>query len=224
MGIATAIVGSALIGGAVAARGASKQEKAIREGAKQQTEATLTGQREALAVTQPFRDLGLQQLNQLAALYSEGGEYSRMPTVDELQFDPGYQMRFDEGMRALERSAAARGNLLSGPMLRGVTRFGQELKSQEYQNAMARAMAQRGARTNVLSTIGGMGPAIAGQQANIYTGTGANLANIAGQAAQGRASAYGAQYNALGQAIGQAGMGYGLYKGGYFDRIGGGEG
>ena len=223
MGIATAIVGSALIGGAVASRGASKQEKAIREGAKQQTEATLTAQREALAATQPFRDLSLEQLNQLAALYAPGGRYAEMPTVEELQFDPGYQMRFDEGMRALERSAAARGGLLSGPLLRGVTRYGQEMKSQEYQNAMARAMGQRGAVTNVLSSIGGLGPALAGQQANIITGSGTQLANIAGQAAQGRASAYGAKYNALGQAIGQAGMGYGLYKGGYFDRIGGGE-
>jgi hypothetical protein len=224
MGIATAIVGSALIGGAVASRGASKQSRAIEQGAKTASEATLTGQREALAATQPFRDLSLEQLNQLAALYAPGGEYARMPTLEELQFDPGYGLRFEEGQRALERSAAARGGLLSGPMLRGITRFGQEMKSQEYQNAMARAMAQRGARTNVLSTVGGMGPAIAGQQANIFTGTGANLANIAQQQAAGRASAYGAQYNALGQAISQAGMGYGLYKGGYFDRAGGGQG
>ena len=102
--------------------------------------------------------------------------------------------------------------------LRGITRYGQEMKSQEFQNAMARALGQRAATTNVLSTIGGMGPAIAGQQANIYTGTGANLANIYGGAAQGRASAYGAKYNALGEALGDIGMGYGLYKGGFFNK------
>jgi hypothetical protein len=224
MGIATAIVGSALIGGAVASRGASKQARAIREGAAEQKDATLTAQREALAATQPFRDISLEQMNQLAALYAPGGEYYKMPSYDELQFDPAFALREEAGMRALERSAAARGGLLSGSMLRGVTEYGQRLKSEEYQNAMARAMGQRAARTNVLSSIAGLGPAIAGQQANIITGSGTQLANIAGQAAQGRASAYGAKYNALGQAIGQAGMGYGLYKGGYFDRVGGGQG
>lgn len=223
IGTAAAILGSAALGAAAGMKGASKQARAIESGARTSAEATLTGQREALAATQPFRDLSLEQLNQLAALYAPGGRYAEMPTVEELQFDPGYQMRFDEGMRALERSAAARGGLLSGPMLRGVTRYGQEMKSQEYQNAMARAMAQRAARTNVASTIGGMGPAIAGQQANIFTGTGANLANIAQQQAAGRASAYGSQYNALASALGQMGMGYGLYKGGYFDRPDGGK-
>jgi hypothetical protein len=210
-------VGS-LGGAALSARGASKGAAAIEKGAERSAEATLTAQREALAATQPFRDLSLAQLNQLAALYAPGGAFSRLPTVEELQFDPGYDLRFQEGMKALERSAAARGGLLSGGQLRGITRYGQEMKSQEFQNAMARALGQRAATTNVLSTIGGMGPAIAGQQANIYTGTGANLANIYGGAAQGRASAYGAKYNALGQALGDIGMGYGLYKGGFFNK------
>ena len=103
-------------------------------------------------------------------------------------------------------------------MLRGITEYGQRLKSEEYQNAMARALGQRAATTNVLSTIGGMGPAIAGQQSSVIGQTGANLANIYSGAAQGRASAYGAQYNALGQALGDIGMGYGLYKGGFFNK------
>lgn len=210
-------VGS-LGGAALSARGASKGAAAIEKGAEKSAEATLTAQREALAATQPFRDLSLAQLNQLAALYAPGGAFSRLPTVEELQFDPGYGLREEAGRTALERSAAARTGVLSGAVLRGITAYGQRLKSEEYQNAMARALGQRAATTNVLSTMGGMGPAIAGQQANIYTGTGANLANIYGGAAQGRASAYGAKYNALGQALGDIGMGYGLYKGGFFNK------
>lgn len=220
IGTAAAILGSAVVGAAAGMKGASKQAGAIQRGAETAAEAQLTAQREALAETRPFRELSLSQLNQLAALYAPGGEYARAPTLEELQFDPGYGFRLAEGQKALERSAAARGGLLSGSMLRGITRFGQEYGSQEYQNAMARAMAQRAARTNVLSSIGGMGPAIAGQQAGVITGTGANLANIAMSTAQARASAYGAGYNALGQALGQGAMGYGLYKGGYFDRPG----
>lgn len=223
MGIATAIVGSALIGGAVASRGASKQEKAIREGARQQTEATLTGQREALAATQPLRDLSFQQLNRLAEMYGPEGQYVKTPTMEELAVDPGFSFRMSEGEKALARMQSARGQYLGGGAIKAGVRYGQEMGSQEFQNAYNRLMNQRATVTNALLGIGGMAPALAGQQANIYTGTAANLANIYGGAAQGRASAYGAKYNALGQAIGQAGMGYGLYKGGYFDRIGGGQ-
>jgi len=220
-----AIAASSAGSAALASRGASRQARAIEEGARTSADATLTAQREALAATQPFRDLSLQQLNQLAALYAPGGAYSKLPTLEELQFDPGYGLRFESGMKALERSAAARGNLLSGSALRGITEYGQRLKSEEYQNAMARALAQRGATTNVLSTIGGMGPALAQSQAQTIGQTGVNLANIAGQAATGRASAYGAKYNALGEALGNIGYGYGLYKGGFFDRPpGGGQG
>jgi hypothetical protein len=52
--------------------------------------------------------------------------------------DPGYGFRFAEGMKGLERSAAARGGLLSGATLKGITRYGQDMGSQEYQNAFNR--------------------------------------------------------------------------------------
>jgi hypothetical protein len=38
------------------------------------------------------------------------------------------------------------------------------------------------------------------------------------QGGQARASGYLGQANALSQALGQGAMGYGLYRGGYFDR------
>jgi hypothetical protein len=50
-------------------------------------------------------------------------------------------------MKALERSAAARGNLLSGSTLKGVQRFGQDLASQEYQNAFNRYQVERAAKS-----------------------------------------------------------------------------
>jgi hypothetical protein len=56
--------------------------------------------------------------------------------------DPGVQFRLDEGRRALEASAAARGGALSGPALAALQRQGQELSSQEYGNAWQRASQQ----------------------------------------------------------------------------------
>jgi hypothetical protein len=169
-----------------------------------------------LAETAPFRDLSLSQLNRLAALYGEGGEYARAPGMEEIQMDPGYGFRMGEGMKALERSAAARGGLLSGSMLKGTQRFGQELASQEFQNAFSRARQQRADVTNALLGIGGFGPSLASSAAGAVGQTGSNLANIQLGAGQARASGYLGQSNALAQALGQGAMGYGMYRGGYF--------
>jgi hypothetical protein len=171
---------------------------------------------------EPFRQLGLQNLNRLAGLYGEGGAYANAPGMGEVQLDPGYGFRFGEGMKALERSAAARGGLLSGSMLKGAQRYGQEMGSQEFQNAYARAMDQRARVTNALSGIGGIGPTAA----SAIGGAAQNYAQGAGQAiqmgGQARASGYIGRANALSNALSQGAMGYGMYRGGYFGTPGGG--
>jgi PPE-repeat protein len=96
--------------------------------------------------------------------------------------------------------------------------------SQEYMNAFNRAQALMGTRLGALGSLYGGGMAAAqqvGQQAGQY---GTNVGNLLMQGGQARASGYLGQANALSQALGQGAMGYGLYKGGYFDRVGGGGG
>jgi hypothetical protein len=53
--------------------------------------------------------------------------------------DPSMRFQMDEGMRALENSAAARGSLQSGGTLRDILRYSQGLASQDYGNAFGRA-------------------------------------------------------------------------------------
>lgn len=68
-----------------------------------------------------------------------------LPTLSGAELlanDPGVQFRLDEGRRALEASAAARGGLTSGATLAALQRQGQELSSQEYANAWNRAAQQ----------------------------------------------------------------------------------
>lgn len=216
MGIEAAIIGSAVVGGAMSSRAAKKAASAQQQAATQQQQLEKEMFERQIQLQEPFRQIGLQNLNRLAALYGEGGEFARAPTGAEISMDPGYAFRLAEGTKALERGAAARGGLLSGRTLMGTQRFGQELASQEYQNAYARAMQQRAALTNALSGLGVLGPSAtgamgaAGQQ---YT-TGAGRAIETGGAA--RASGYLGSANALSQALGQAAMGYGLSQGGYF--------
>ena len=56
--------------------------------------------------------------------------------------DPGYQFRMDEARKALEGSAAARGDLLSGGNLKALQSRSQDLASQEYGKAWNRASQQ----------------------------------------------------------------------------------
>lgn len=79
----------------------------------------------------------------------QAGQYrytpGAVPTLsgaELLAHDPGVQFRMDEGRKALEASAAARGGLLSGPALAALQRQGQELSSQEYGQAWNRASQQ----------------------------------------------------------------------------------
>jgi hypothetical protein len=63
--------------------------------------------------------------------------------ASDFQADPGYAFRLSEGMKALDRTAASRGGLLSGSTLKGAQRFGSDLASQEYGNAYNRFQANR---------------------------------------------------------------------------------
>jgi hypothetical protein len=146
---------------------------------------------------------------------SEFGSLARPFGTEQFQADPGYAFRQAEGMKALERSAAARGGLLSGGTLKGIQRFGQDLASQEYGNAFNRYQIERAARLNPLQSLMG-----AGQSAtNVMTGnigqSGQNeQGNILG-VGQARASGYVGQANALGGAlssIGQAAASYPLMQ------------
>jgi hypothetical protein len=118
-----------------------------------------------------------------------------------------------EGMRALERSAAARGGLLSGNALRGITRFGQDLASQEYGNAFNRFQVERQARLNPLQSLMGGGQTAA----NVLTGAAGSygqqmgegmtsLGNIRASQYMGRANALASGLQGLGSAYMQGTM------------------
>lgn len=72
--------------------------------------------------------------------YQDPGDF----TMEKFQQDPGYAFRMSEGMKALERTAAARGGLISGGAMKAASRYGQDMASQEYQNAFNRYNQNRG--------------------------------------------------------------------------------
>jgi len=225
IGTAAAILGSAVIGGAVASKGASKAAKAQQQAADQAAQLQRETFERQVELQEPFRQAGITSQNELMRLLGIGGDataadygmLTRGFTPEQMQMDPGYAFRLAEGEKALERMQAARGQYLGGGAIRAGTRYGQEMGSQEYMNAFNRAQAQLGTRLGALGSLYGAGQTATQQVAGQAGQLGSNLGNLLMQSGQARASGYLGQANALSQALGQGAMGYGLYKGGYFN-------
>lgn len=116
--------------------------------------------------------------------------------------DPGYGFRFNEGLKAVDRQAAARNGLISGAALKASQRFGQDMASQEYQNAFNRYQTSR---TNTLSPLQGLtaqGAAAAGQLGQYAQNYGTNVGNAYGNYGNIINSMYGNQTNMLNSALG----------------------
>ena len=61
-------------------------------------------------------------------------------SVEEMNADPGYQFRMQQGQQALERSGAARGVTNTGGTLQNILDYGQQAGSQEYGAAYGRKL------------------------------------------------------------------------------------
>ena len=213
--VATAVVGSTLVGAYSANKAAQTQSEAADKASQAQLEASRYASdlqqkqyEENVKRQQPFYDVGVNALPELvsASRYTPFG-------LDQFQADPGYAFRLSEGQKALERSAAARGGLISGGAMKAATRFGQEMGSQEYTNAFNRYQAERQARLGPLQSLTGMGQTTAQQlgaagtqNASAIGNYGMQGANAAAEgymgAANARASGYMGGYNALNSGLG----------------------
>lgn len=186
--VAGAVVGSAVIGGISSNKAAGTQAAAADRAAAGQ-ERMFERQVE---LSEPWRKAGEQALNKLIPLtdYQNFG-------MDQFKADPGYAFRMSEGMKGLERSAAARGGLLSGATLKGIQRFGQDLGSQEYMNAFNRYQTERAARLQPLQSLAGVGQTTAQQIGQAGMQTAQNIGETQMSGAAARASGYVGGANAL---------------------------
>lgn len=63
----------------------------------------------------------------------------QIPTAESVFNDPSYQFRLNQGLDALQRSAAAKGMLRTGNTLQDLMNYAQDYASQEYGNTFNRA-------------------------------------------------------------------------------------
>lgn len=186
--IPAAIIGSSLLSSRAASKSGDIQAGATERAAELQYKQY----QEDVARQKPFYDVGVNALPELV----KASKYTPF-TMQQFQQDPGYAFRLKEGQQALERSAAARGGLISGGALKAAQRFGQEMGSQEYTNAFNRYQAERAARLNPLQSLTGMGQTTAQQLGGAGQTMASNVGEAIGSGAAARASGYVGTANAL---------------------------
>lgn len=152
---------------------------------------------------QPWLQAGQQALTGL-----QDPSFQHDFSMSDFQQDPGYQFRMQQGLDAIQRSAAARGGLQSGGTLKALNDYAQGSASQEYQSAYDRFTNNQTNRFNRLASIAGLG-----QTANTTLGSlGANYANNVGNNIMGAGNAAAAAQLASGQQWGSTlgGIGSGV--------------
>lgn len=140
--------------------------------------------------------------------YMPVGDLNRDFTMADFAKDPGYQFRMDEGQKALERSAAARGGLLSGGTGRALTRYGQDYGSQEYSNAYGRFNADRTTRFNRLAAFAGVGQTATNTTAGLGANAASSIADLQTQAGNARAANAVNTGNTINNTVGSIGQFY----------------
>lgn len=141
----------------------------------------------------------------------DSGQYGSLLqefTGDDLENDPGYQFGMNQGMQALDRSAAARGSLLSGATLKAAQRFGQDYAGTKFNEAFSRDNTTKTRAANFLSSVAGMGQSAAAQTGAMGMQTASNIGNNVTGAGNALAAGQVGAANAWGNALGQIGNNY----------------
>ena len=91
--------------------------------------------------------------------------------------DPSYQFRLQEGIDALDASAAARGMVQSGAQQKAITEYGQDYASQEFQNAYNRALTDYTTQQNAMLNLANLGQGAAAQTQSAGATMGSQVSN-----------------------------------------------
>ncbi len=161
-------MGVSVLGGLLGNSAARRAGRAQQQGA-QRADGFLNQAQQGF---QPYTQFGQNALGRISAV--EDGDYSAFENA------PDFVFARDQGIRSLDRSAAARGGLFSGGADADRMQFASGLASQNLQNYLGRQMGQAGMGMQAQGSVAN----ILGQRANVATGAGQAAANTALQRGQ----------------------------------------
>lgn len=229
--VAVATIGAAAVGAASTAFASSSAASAQADASKTASAAQLQASQESNARIErqfqqmrtdlePFRTAGVSAQNDLTQRMPgllTPIEFQRMNQA-ELEQTPGYQFNLNQGLKAVQTSAAARGLGTSGAAMKGAARFATGLADSTYQqqfansqqifnnqqtnmsNAYSRLMGVVNSGQNAAAQTGASGLAAAQAQSNNSMGA----ANSIASNTIGAGNALAGSYMATGRAVSDA--------------------
>ena len=198
--IATAIVGSSLIGANAAKSAASTQADAARAG-----QAQLQANYQQLAPQyDPYLQTGATGLNKLNA---SADALTSPFSVSQMMsgFAPGYDFRLQQGQGATNMANNATGGLIGGNALKGLQDYTQNFASNEFNNAFTQNQTQQGNIYNRLVGLAGIGQTGLTGLSNLATGNATNQAQLGIGAANANAAGTVGAANAISGGLNQYG-------------------
>lgn len=182
---AAAITGAASLGAAWIGSNAAHDASAAQI---QQQQQALAFQKqmygEAVGRAQPYLGVGGNAASTLSGIYgwANGNGTGTQPPGTGVNWQaymntPDYQWAQQQGMRALDMSAASKHLLNSGGMVQEAQNFGQGLAGQQFGNTIQRLMSMMTIGNNANASITGAGNVASGNVGNTYGQMGQTMAS-----------------------------------------------
>lgn len=204
-----ALLGSAIIGAGSSIIGGNKAAKAQKQAAKTASDTERYFYDTTRADLAPWRTAGGAGIGRLADLYGLNGDAARDTAYAGFEKSPGYQFRVNEALKAVERTASARGRLRSPATEKAVGRYVSDYVAGPEFNSYADRLAQ----------IAGVGQSATNSTAAAGAQAASGIGNAQIAAGNARASGYVNTANAINQGV-QNVASYYLYNRGYNDNGG----
>lgn len=183
--VAAAVIGGGVLSAGASMFGASSAANAQEDAANKAAQTQLQMYNQTRSDLLPYMDQGRNAFSALGNVMGMGGPGASANMLAGLRNYPGYQWALEQGNQGLDRTAAAKGLLLSGGQLKDAMGYNQGMADQlfgTYYNQMA-GMAQLG--ENAAAQTGNAGTSAAQAAGSGYMAAG----NAAAGGAMGMANA-----------------------------------
>jgi hypothetical protein len=192
-GIATAVVGGAIIGAYATSQAADK----AASGQVESSEAGIAEQRRQFDAVQellaPYVEAGTGAIAGQEDLLGLNGPEAQASAIKALETSPQYKTLVQQGEEALLQNASATGGLRGGNLQGALAQYRPQILSQLIESQFSK-----------LGQVAGLGQASAAGTGAAAQQTGASIANLLAQQGQAQAGAALAQGQAVNQVTGTA--------------------
>lgn len=172
-------IGSAIAGGFGANKAAKRQAEAIDRATALEREMFTTTRNDLT----PYREAGTQGLEALLPLLGlKDGGFDPSGIEELLQSQPGYQFNLEQGLDAINKGAAARGDFYAPKTLKDLGKFQGGYASGTYDKILERLLGVSGMGQNAAVQTGNFGQQSAGRAGDLaIQGGNAAAAGIMGR-------------------------------------------